>query len=81
MEPCDKCRGFFVFTGCSSVLESSANSNDLFDLHDIRVAVVNGVLDSGNGGEDGLVGQDIISELDGMSGSPERWCLNGGIRM
>ena len=80
MELCDKCRGFFVFAGCSSVLESSADSNDLFDLRDIRVAVVDGVSYSGDGGEDSLVGRDIVSELDGMSGPSEWWCLNGGIR-
>ena len=81
MEPCDECHGFFVFAGCSSVLESSTDSNDLFDLCDICVAVVDGVPHPGNGGEDGLVGVDVVSELDGMSSTSERWwCLNGGIK-
>ena len=81
MEPCNECCGFFVFAGGSSGLEGSTDSNDLFDLRDVRVAVVDGVSHPGDGGEDGLVGHDIVSELDGMSGSPEQWCLNGGIRM
>ena len=82
MELCDKCRSFFVFTGCSSVLESLTDLNDLFNLRDVRVAVVNGILYPGNGSKDGLVGVGIAGELDGMSSMPERWwwCLNGGIK-
>ena len=82
MEPRDECCGFFVFTGRSLVLESWTDLNDLFNLRDVHVAMVDGVLHPGNGGKDGLVGADVVGELDGMSGTPEQWwwCLNGGIR-
>ena len=64
------------------MLEGSTNPNDFFDLRDVRVAVVDGVTYSGDGGEDGLVGGDIVRELDGVSSSAEwSWlCLNGGTR-
>ena len=61
--------------------EGATNSNDLFDLFDVLVATVDVVMYSGNGGEKGLVGDDIVGKWDGMSGTAERWwCLNGGIR-
>ena len=83
MEPGDECRSFFVFTRCSLVLEGSTDPNDLFNLRDVRVAMVDGISHSGNGGEDGLIGGDVVRELDGMSGSAEWlwWCLNGGTVM
>ena len=63
-------------------MESSTDSNDLFNLHDVRVTVVNGVPHPGNGGEDSLIGIDIVGELDGVSSMSERWwwCLNGGTK-
>ena len=61
--------------------EGATDSNDLFNLLNVRVATVNVVTYSGNGGEEGLVGGDVVSKQDGMSGSAEWWwCLNGGIR-
>ena len=64
------------------MLEGPNNLNDLFNLCDVRVAVVDGISHSGDGGKDGLVGGDIVRELDGVSGSAEWswWCLNGGTR-
>ena len=82
IEPVDERRGFFVFSRRPSVAEGSTNPNDLFDLRDIHVAVVDGISYSGDGGEDGLVGGDVVRELDGVSGSAKWlwWCLNGGTR-
>ena len=62
-------------------MESVTDSNDLFNLFDVCVAVVDCVTHSSDGGKDSLVGGNIVSELDGVSCSAERWwCLNGGIR-
>ena len=64
------------------MLEGSTDSNDLFNLRDIRITVVSGVSYSGDGGKDGLIGGNVVGELDGVSGTTEGWwCLNGGIRM
>ena len=61
--------------------EGATDSNDLFDLLDVRVATVDVVTYSGNGGKEGLVGGSVVSKWDGVSGSAKRrWCLNGGIR-
>ena len=61
--------------------EGATDSNDLFNLFDVRVATVDVVTHSSDGGEEGLVGGDVVSERDGVSGSAKRrWCLNGGIR-
>ena len=49
--------------------EGATNSNDLFNLFDVRVATVDVVTYSSDGGKKGLVGGDIVSEQDGMSGS------------
>ena len=55
--------------------------NDLFNLFDVRVAMVGVVTHPNDGGKEGLVGGGVISERDGVSGSAKRrWCLNGGIR-
>ena len=62
------------------MLEGTTDSNNLFNLFDVHVAVVDGVTYSSDGSKDGLVGGDVVSELDGVSGMAE-WCLNGGIRM
>ena len=63
------------------MLESSTDSNDLFNLFDVHVAVVDCVTHSSDGGEDCLVSCDVVRELDGVSCSAERWwCLNRGIR-
>ena len=64
------------------VLEGATDLSDLFNLFNIRVAVVDCVTHSSDGGEDGLVGRDVVSELDRVLGTSEWWwCLNGGIRM
>ena len=63
------------------MLEGATDSNDLFNLFDVRVAMVDVITHSSDGGKEGLVGGDVISEWDGVSGSAKRWrCLNGGIR-
>ena len=36
----DKCRGFFIFTGCPSVSKGVTDSNNLFNLVDVCVATV-----------------------------------------
>ena len=62
--------------------EGVTNPNNFFNLFDIRVATVDIVTHSSNGGEKGLVGGNVVSERDGVSSSAEQWlCLNGGIRM
>ena len=61
--------------------EGATDSNDLFNLFNIRVATVDVVTYSGNGGEKGLVCGDVVGERDGVSSPTEQWwCLNGGIR-
>ena len=61
--------------------EGSTDPNDLFNLLNIRVATVDVVTHSSDGGKEGLVGGGVVSERDGVSGSAKRqWCLNGGIR-
>ena len=63
-------------------MEGSTDLNDLFNLLNVRVAMVDVVMHSSDGGEKGLIGGDIVSEGDGVSGAAERWwCLNRGIRM
>ena len=61
--------------------ESSADPDDFFNLFDVRVATVDVVTHSSDGGQEGLVGVDVVGEWDGVSGAAE-WCgyLNGGIR-
>ena len=49
--------------------ESLANPDDLFDLLDVRVATVDVITYSSDGGQEGLVGGDVVSEWDGVSGS------------
>ena len=46
------------------VLEGATDSNDLFNLFDVRVAMVDCVMHSSDGGENGLVSGDVIGELD-----------------
>ena len=63
------------------MLEGATNSNDLFNLFDVRVAMVGVVTHSSDGSKEGLIGGDVVSEWDGVSGSSKRWwCLNSGIR-
>ena len=46
------------------MLEGATDSNDLFNLFDVRVTVINCVMYSSDGGEDGLFSGDVIGELD-----------------
>ena len=81
MEPCDECCSFVIFVGRASVSESSADLDDLFNLFDVRVATVDVVTHSSDGGQEGLVGSGVVSERDRVPGTAEwRGCLNGGIR-
>ena len=73
----DECCSFVIFAGRSSVSEGASDANDLFDLADIRFAVVDGVLDPSDGGEDGLVGSGVVGDGDGSLGS-SKWRANGG---
>ena len=58
-------------------MEGASDSYGLFNLADVRVAVVDGITNSGDGGEDGLIGGGIVCDGDGCLGSSER-CVNGG---
>ena len=81
VEPRDKRCGLVIFAGQASVSESSADPDDLFNLFDVRVATVDVVTHSSDGGQEGLVGSDVVGERDGVSGTAkQRGCLNGGIR-
>ena len=51
--------------------EGSTDPNNLFNLRDVRVITVDVVTHSSDGGEESLVGGDIVSEWDGMSGAAE----------
>ena len=79
MELRNECCSFVIFAGRSPVSEGVTDSDDLFNLFDVRVATVNVVMNSHDGSEEGLVGDDDVGEWDGVSSSAEqRWCLNGG---
>ena len=58
-------------------MEGTSDSDDLFNLADVRVAVVDGITNSGDGGEDGLIGGRVVCDGDGRLDSSE-WCVNGG---
>ena len=68
----DECRSFVIFAGRPSVSEGASNADDLFNLADVRVATVDCVTYSGNGGEDGLVGGGVVGNGDSCLGPPER---------
>ena len=74
---CDECRSFIIFAGRPSVMEGASDSDNLFNLADVRVATVDSITHSGDGGEDGLIGGGIICDGDGCLGSSKR-CVNGG---
>ena len=59
--------------------EGTSDADDLFNLADICVAVVDGIMYSGDGSENGLVGGSVVCKGDGCLSSPE-WCSNGGTR-
>ena len=61
-------------------MKGASDSNDLFNLFDVRVAAVDVVTYPSDGGEEGLVCDNIVSEWDGVSGTAKWWCLNRGIR-
>ena len=74
----DECCSFVIFAGRPSVSEGASDADDLFNLADVRVAMVDGITHSGNGGEDGLVGSGVVCDRDGCLCST-KWCSNGGI--
>ena len=78
MQLCDKCRSFVIFTGRPSVSEGASDVDDLFNLADVLVASVDGIMYSGDGGEDCLIDGGVVCDRDCCLGPPE-WCLNGGI--
>ena len=73
----DECRSFVVFAGRPSVSEGASDANDLFDLANVRVATVDCITHSGNGGEDGLVGGGVVCDGDGCLSSSERGVNRG----
>ena len=58
------------------MLEGPSNSNDIFDLADVHIAMVDFVMNSCDGGDDGAVGSQVASEGDGLL-HPAEWCTNG----
>ena len=58
-------------------MEGASDSNNLFDLANVRVAMVDCITNSGDGGEDCLIGGGIVCDGDGCLGS-SKWCVNGG---
>ena len=73
----DECRSFVIFAGRPSVTEGASDLDDLFNLADVRVAVVDGITYSGDGGEDCLIGGGIVCDGNGCLGS-SKWRVNGG---
>ena len=53
-----------------------SNLNDLFDLANIRVATVDVVMNSCDGGDDSMIGSQVVSEGDGLL-HPAEWCVDG----
>ena len=74
---CDECCSFVIFAGRPSVTEGASDSDDLFNLADVRIAMVDGITYSGDGGEDRLIGGGVVRNGDGCLGS-SKWCVNGG---
>ena len=64
VELCNKSCHLVIFTGQTAVSQDLNDLNDLFNVADVFFVVVNGVLHSGDGGEDCLVGRDVICEGD-----------------
>ena len=60
--------------------EGVSNTDDLFNLTDVCVAMVDVVTHSSDGSDDGLVGGVVVCERDGHLCSSE-WGANGGTRM
>ena len=74
---CDERCSLVIFAGRPSVSEGTSDANDLFNLADVRVATVDCITHSGNGGEDGLVGDGVIGDGNGRLGSSERGVNRG----
>ena len=77
MQLCDECSSFVIFAGHPSVMEGASDSDDLFNLADVRVTVVDGITYSGDGGENHLIGGGVVRDGDGCLGS-SKWHVNGG---
>ena len=56
----DECCRFIIFAERPSVSEGASDSDDLFNPRDVRVATVDCITHSGDGGEDGLVGGSVL---------------------
>ena len=63
------------------VLESPADSDDLFNLELVPVAMVDGVSYSCKGGHKGSINCVVVGEWDGHLSPPEYLCLNRGTNM
>ena len=74
----DECCSFLIFAGRPSVSEGASDADDLFNLADVRVATVDGITHSGDGGEDHLVSGEVVCDGDGCLSSTE-WRSNGGM--
>ena len=59
-------------------MEGASDSNNLFNLPNIRVATVKVVMYSGDGSEECLVGIGVVDEGDRCL-CPAEWCTTGGI--
>ena len=59
-------------------MEGTSDPDDLFNLTNVHVATVDIVMNSGDCGDNGLVGGRVVGEGDCCLHST-KWCLNGGI--
>ena len=55
---------FVIFTGRATVMKGAGDSDDFFNVPNICFAVVDGVADLSDGGDDGLVGVGVICKGD-----------------
>ena len=53
------CR-FVIFTGCTVVTKGTSNSDDFFNVSNVLFSMVDGFADSGDSGNNGSVGIDIM---------------------
>ena len=60
-------------------MKGTGDSDDLLDVPDIFFSMVDGVVNPGNSGNNGLVGINVICEGNCLTCSAK--CLNGGTSM
>ena len=58
-------------------MEGTSDYNDLSNLPDVCVAMVDVVMNSGDGGDNGSVGSGVVCERDGHL-DPSEWHAKGG---